>query len=124
MKSTPILAAAVASLLAASAADARGGARIVRPGTGNPVPRDCPLVVNFGSYGAGIDQPTLARVNTLLARDRKVTNVSRHRWGREGEVTLCVHARTAADSGRLARRIRATIPANPRGPVAVETRRR
>lgn len=122
MKSLPVLAAA-AAILVASAADARGG-RAPRPGTHAPVPRDCPLVVSFGSYGAGIDRPTLVRVEALLARDRTVTNVARYPWGREGEVTLCVRARGNSDLVRIANRIRAALPARTRGPVTVENRGR
>lgn len=116
MKKLLILAAT--ATLAASAADAR----VARPGPGGPpqVPADCPLTVAFASYGAGIDGGTLARVERLLAADRGVRRVSRHPWGREGEVTLCARTRSNGDAARLARRIRAMIPPRPRGPVTVE----
>jgi hypothetical protein len=116
MKRLLILAAT--ATLAASAADAR----LPRPGPGGPpqVPANCPLTIAFGSYGPGIDGPTLANVERMLRTDRRVRSVSRHPWGREGEVTLCVRPRRIADAGRLAQRIRAMIPARPRGPVQVE----
>lgn len=115
MKSLPVLAAAI-TLVAAPAA----AARTPGPGQGTPVPRNCPLVVVFGSYCAGIDQPTLERVDHYLAGERTVTAVSRHPWGREGEITLCVRARGSADLVRIGNRIRAAIPARPRGPIRVE----
>jgi hypothetical protein len=115
MKKLLIL-AATATLVAASAA----GARAVPPRRGPPVPASCPLTVAFQSYGAGIDGQALAQVSQRLRTDRRVRSVSRHLWGREGEVTLCVRPVRIADGGRLARTIRAMIPARPRGPIQVE----
>jgi len=112
MKSLSALAAAAAALLAISGAAARVPAR-------SPPPRNCPLLVTFGSYGAGIDGTTLDRVEHYLAGERTVTSVSRHPWGREGEVTLCVRGRGDSDLVRIGNRIRAAIPARPRGPVTV-----
>ena len=113
MKRLLVLAASIT--LAAAAADAR------MPRLGAPhVPADCPLTIAFSSYGAGIDGGTLARVERLLSADRGVRRVSRHPWGREGEVTLCARTRSNGDAARLARRIRALIPPRPRGPVTVE----
>lgn len=120
MKSLPVLAAVAATLFAIPGADGRARA----PGPGTPVPRNCPLLVVFGSYGAGIDRPTLDRVEHYLAGERTVTNVSRHPWGREGEVTLCVRARGSADLVRIGNRVRAAIPARPRGPITVENHAR
>ena len=82
----------------------------------------CPLTVSFGSYAMGIDAGALAKVDALLKRDRMVRGVERSRWGREGEVTLCVQTRSESHARRLARRVRALIPARPRGPVTIETR--
>ena len=115
MKRLLILAAA--TILAASAA----GARMPGPGPGGPpqVPADCPLTVAFTSYGAGIDGAARASIERLLGRDRGVRSVSRHPWGREGEITLCVRTRSNGDAGRLSRQIRAMIPARPRGPVNI-----
>ncbi|MES2444932.1 MAG: hypothetical protein V4574_19075 [Pseudomonadota bacterium] len=83
-------------------------------------PRDCPLVVSFGSYAMGIDGSAFAKVSALLARDRGVRTIEQHRWGREGEVTLCARTRGKADARRLYRAVRAVLPAKPRGPVTVE----
>lgn len=104
------------ALFAAPAAVAR------LPGGMTPVPADCPLTIGFSSYGAGIDQGSVQAVGRLLGRDRAVRAVTRHPWGREGEVTYCVRTRTAADAGRLFRSVRALLPARPRGPIALATR--
>ncbi|MEI9852251.1 MAG: hypothetical protein WDN24_16935 [Sphingomonas sp.] len=84
-------------------------------GTPDGVPADCPLTVTFASYGAGIDSGALEAVEKLLAG----VPVTRHRWGREGEVTLC--ARPASDGEALFRRIKTVFPARPRGPLSVST---
>lgn len=110
----PLLASA--AMLAAPAAIAR------LPGRVTPVPADCPLTIGFASYGAGIDRSSVLAVDRLLGRDRAVRAVTRHPWGREGEVTLCVRTRSAADAGRLFRSVRALLPARPRGPVTLSTR--
>lgn len=118
----PIFTLLLAAALAASAADAR---RAVDPRRGPQpiaVPADCPLVIGFSSYAAGIDRATFDRALALLNRDRSVRAVTRHNWGREGEVTLCAQTRTPADAARLFRAIRAFVPARPRGPVFLSTR--
>jgi hypothetical protein len=127
MKTLAVLTAAFATLLAATVADARGRAVDPRRGA-NPhgwqqPPADCPLTISFGSYGPGIDRPTLVQVEQRLRTDGRVLDVSRHRWGREGEVTLCVRPRHSADVRRLARQLRAMIPTRPRGPVEVTIHR-
>lgn len=118
MKCLPLALAAAA--LAASASEARPP----RPGigqSGQPVPRDCALTIGFSSYATGIDRPTYGAVQRLLESDRAVRGVSQHRWGREGEATLCARTRTRADAERLFHTIRRLVPARPRGPVTVHT---
>jgi hypothetical protein len=83
--------------------------------------RDCPLSIAFASYGAGIDNPVRAQVQAMLVGDRAVTGFQADRWGREGEVTLCVRTRAAPDAARLFHQVRAMIPAQPRGPIALRT---
>jgi hypothetical protein len=107
---------AAATLFAAPAAFARLPMNVM------PVPADCPLTIGFASYGAGIDGSSVQAVDRLLGRDRAVRAVTRHTWGREGEVTLCVRPRNIADAGRLFRSIRALLPARPRGPISLSTR--
>lgn len=82
-------------------------------------PRDCSLTASFGSYAMGIDGRAFERVSALLTRDRSVKAIEQFRWGREGEVTLCARTRSGADARRLFGRVRALLPAKPRGPVTV-----
>ena len=114
---------AAATVLAISPVVAREPIPPPAPGGWSQPPVDCPLIVAFSSYGAGIDRPTLLNVERLLNSDRGVRSVSRHPWGREGEVSLCARTRRLEDAFRLSRRIRAMIPARPRGPVQVNTLR-
>ncbi len=89
--------------------------------TGSRVQASCPLTIAFASYGAGIDNPLRERVQGMLVVDRAVTGFQADRWGREGEVTLCVRTRGAPDATRLFHQVRAMIPAQPRGPIALRT---
>jgi len=82
--------------------------------------RKCDLTVSFGSYAMGIDRTALAAVRRILA-DRAVRSVEDFGGGREGETSLCARTRRPADADRLFRRIRAVLPAAPRGPIAVRT---
>jgi hypothetical protein len=84
------------------------------------VPTTCAVRVEFASYAVGIDQPALLRVQALLRRDHAVRAVAAERWGREGEVTLCVHLRRRGDVRRVFTRVKAALPAKPRGPIRVE----
>lgn len=131
MKSSILLAAA--ALCAASAADARvapplrmpEAVALPAPRHGAPnVPRDCAITVSFGSFGAGTDRATLERMERRLRTDRRVRNVTRHPWGREGELTLCVRLARAIDVYRVGRDLDAMVPARPRGPVQVDYPRR
>lgn len=112
-KMPPLLIAA--ALFAAPAAIAR-----LPRGGGSPAPADCPLTIGFSSYGAGIDRSSQA-IERLLAGDRAVRAVTRHGWGREGEITLCVRTRSGADANRLFHAARRLIPVRPRGPVSLRT---
>ncbi|WP_180140737.1 hypothetical protein [Sphingomonas sp. R-74633] len=82
----------------------------------------CAVSVQFGSYAMGIDRPAFERVRTLLAHDRGVLTVEHQRWGREGETTLCVQLRKASDTRRVFGRVKAALPARPKGPVTLEAR--
>ena len=113
------LSIAAATLLAGSAAESHMLAP-VPPG----VPANCPISVSFGSYASGIDQPTFARMELRLRADRRVRSFTRHPWGREGEVTLCVHPARPRDRAGLAQDLRAMIPPRPRGPIQVHVARR
>lgn len=109
----------IAALLTLGAAHA--GTRTVPITPVTEAPRNCPLTIGFGSYAMGIDGKTYDAVTGLLTRDRGVTAVEQHRWGREGEVTLCARTRGGADARRLFGRVRALFPRAPRGPLTVST---
>lgn len=81
----------------------------------------CALSIAFGSYAMGIDGPTRTRVEALLVADRGVAGFDTRRWGREGEVTLCVNTRSHADTNRIFQAVRAMIPDRPRGPISLQT---
>ena len=109
------------AILAATAADGRS-ARMPRvPPFSSPVPVNCPLIIGFSSYGAGVDRPAMQAIQSLLDRDRAVRSVTRHPWGREGEVTLCAYARRRADTVSLFHAIRRLVPARPRGPITIQS---
>ncbi len=71
------------------------------------------MTVSFGSVCCGIDQPTRARITEYVAADRRVAGTSERRWGREGEIDLCIATRS--DPGGLARDLTVLIPARAEG---------
>lgn len=89
--------------------------------TGGRIDRPCPLTITFASHGTGIDGPARERVQSLLLTDRRVAAFETRRWGREGEVTLCVRTRASADAALLFNQIRGMIPPQPRGPISLST---
>lgn len=80
----------------------------------------CDLKVDFASIGTGIDGDVLQKVDALLANDKGVAAVERERWGKEGEITLCVDTRTGADADRLFDAVKALFPATSQKPLRVE----
>ncbi len=98
------------------------GAVVVNQPRGAEIPADCDVRIEFGSYAMGIDRTASAAIDRLLAEDPGVVSAEAFGWGREGEKTICVRVRSAADGDRLARAIAATFPAEPRGPLSVTTR--
>lgn len=76
-------------------------------------PGRCDVTVSFGSVCCGIDQPTRARITDYVAGDRRVAGTSERRWGREGEIDLCIDTRSDPDG--LTRDLTAMIPARPTG---------
>lgn len=81
----------------------------------------CDLKVEFASIGAGIDRAVLENVDALLSSDKGVSTVGRERWGREGEITLCVATPSEADAARLFGQVKALFPAMTEKPLRVET---
>jgi hypothetical protein len=118
MMKLPLFAIA-ATLLAAAAADARAPAPPLRRGGPPSIPSNCTITIAFSSYGAGIDRPTLVRMERMLHADRRVGGMSRHPWGREGEVTLCLRVPRARNVHALATDLNEMIPRRPRGPIQV-----
>ncbi len=113
--------AVVAALSAATSLSA-ASARVAPPPVEVPEAAAlCPVTVEFGSYGAGIDGESLARIDRFLSHDRRVRQVERSRWGREGEVRLCVTPRRPADATALLRALRPLVAPHPRGPVHAAT---
>jgi hypothetical protein len=82
----------------------------------------CAVSVQFGSYAMGIDRPAFDKVQALLKRDARVRGVELRRWGREGETTLCVSLRRQSDARAVFGRVKAALPAKPKGPILVEAR--
>lgn len=82
-------------------------------------PAECPLAVRFASYAMGIDGSAAKQIGALLTSEPAVAAVTRHRWGMEGENTLCVQLRPGADPAGIAERIRPLLPQKPRGPIEV-----
>ncbi len=80
----------------------------------------CALSIRFGSYAMGIDTAAARAVERLVSESKDVVGVTRSAAGREGEYVLCVETRGAAASARLAERVAALLPAEPRGPILVE----
>ena len=107
-------AAALAALLACAAARA---APLVRDTMVEPT--GCSLTVRFGSYAMGIDRPAATKIAAAIGRSKGVAAVTRYRWGREGEYTLCVRTRTAREAAALFERLRPLLPPRPLGPIAM-----
>ncbi|MCW3836658.1 hypothetical protein ACFQ1E_12730 [Sphingomonas canadensis] len=115
MRPLPVLAAAIAAALLTACTAATPPVKPVP--APDQVPQDCPLTVTFASYAMGIDRETHDAVERLLTG----VPYDRHPWGREGEVTLCVHPRTAAEKDVLLGKIQSLFPSRPRGPLSVST---
>ncbi|MEQ1780601.1 MAG: hypothetical protein ABMA14_04525 [Hyphomonadaceae bacterium] len=81
----------------------------------------CDLKVDFASIGTGIDGVTLQKVDALLSGDTGISTIDRQRWGKEGEITLCVDTRTTADATRLFGAVKGVFPASSVKPISVET---
>lgn len=106
-------------LLAAAFASASAcAAPAERPGPAEDQAR-CDVAVRFGSYAMGIDRGAAAEVERIVAAHATVTGVRRSAAGREGEYELCVATRSAQGAENLFERLKAALPANPRGPVSI-----
>ena len=80
----------------------------------------CDVTVRFGSYGAGADQAVADRVALAARTDHGVRRITRRPWGREGELDLCVMAKSAALAPGVFERLRPLIPAKGKaGPISI-----
>lgn len=86
----------------------------------------CDLIVSFGSKCCGIDQDAKTKISAFLADDDRVVDVSERRWGREGEVDLCVAIRDQmafSEFSDFFTQLNGLIPADTqdgsRGPVSL-----
>lgn len=100
--------AAVAALMAACQPMATPP--VTDTGAGPIDPSQCDVVASFGSVCCGIDQDTHAKITRYVSADRRVTGSSERRWGREGEIDLCLITRSGADADSLARDLTAMVP--------------
>lgn len=85
------------------------------PSAGPVDPSQCDVVVSFGSVCCGIDQDTRAKITEYVSADRRVTGSSERRWGREGEIDLCLVTRSGADADSLVRDLAAMVPPRAEG---------
>ena len=105
-------------LLAAAAwTSAPAAPRTIRDDPGSAA--GCALRVDFGSYAMGIDRGAAVRVERAILSAAGVSDVVRHRWGREGEYSLCVSTRSPRVAAALFARLKPLLPAKPRGPIAL-----
>ena len=104
-------------LLAAGALPAPADAATIRDVPGKA--SGCALRVDFGSYAMGIDGTAAQAIERTILSARGVGQVTRHRWGREGEYTLCVRMRTAGAAAALFQRLRPLLPPKPHGPITL-----
>lgn len=82
----------------------------------------CDVTVQFGSYAMGIDGRSFDRVQTYVRRHpRLIQTSSVTAWGREGEKTVCLTARTRKSVNTVFHDVRGLIGKGQRGPVEVRT---
>lgn len=111
----------IAAAAGAAAGACAAGESAAREETVVPRTARCGVTVSFGSYAMGIDRPAAAEVDRIVAGDAGVTSVTREGAGREGEYALCIETRSPEAAQRLFERIRAVLPADPRGPIRVRS---
>ena len=114
-----LLVAAIAAASPSLAVTPEGGrpVRGIAPGDEN-----CDVTVVFGSYAMGIDSESYAKVERYLKRRPKVKFKATN-WGREGERTICINAKTDAAARRIYADLEAMAPATAnRGPITIRSR--
>lgn len=92
MKQLTVLAAALTLAACATTAEGEAPSGPIAPGA-----EGCDVAVSFGSYAMGIDQEAYGRVDAWLkTKPDLVADVKVTPWGREGERTVCVTAKSAS----------------------------
>ena len=110
--------AAACATVPATAAQPEGSRLSIAPGDEN-----CDVTVVFGSYAMGIDSQTFAKVDAYLKRRAPAVTANTSSWGREGERTICVTARTGKMTRKVFNDIRNMTPrVARRGPVEIRSR--
>lgn len=110
--------AAACATVPADAAQPEGARPSIAPGDEN-----CDVTVVFGSYAMGIDSETFTRVDAYLKRRAPAVTANTTNWGREGERTICVTARTGKLTRKVFYDIRNMTPrVARRGPVEIRSR--
>lgn len=84
-----------------------------------PAPPACRITVSFGSFAMGIDRAAAARIERFLADRHDVASMERRPWGREGEYSLCIRLKPAADAPALYAQLKRLVPKEGRGPIEV-----
>ena len=56
----------------------------------------CAVKATFGSYAMGVDRELASEIQKTIDADKRVANVTRRPWGREGEFDLCLTLRPGA----------------------------
>lgn len=117
MKRSTIFAAIVILPVAAAAAEIEQ----IPKGQSDLDEKSCDVVTEFASACCGIDQKTFEAVGGYVKSSRNVVRARLYSWGREGEKTFCLTARTQGLKRRVYREIRAILPAPPKpgSPVTV-----
>ena len=120
MKRLVLIAAAAASLAACATTESADAASPAAPGDSEA----CDVTVVFGSYAMGIDGDTFAKVEAYLAERKDVVSQAQTTsWGREGERTICIDAKTDAAAKKIYADLEAMAPKTAnRGPITLKSR--
>jgi hypothetical protein len=79
-----------------------------------PPDSPCALTITFGSYASGTDRKVEQQIRQYLRRKPNLIIASERSWGREGEHTLCVEAKSKRAAQEGYESIRALVPKESR----------
>lgn len=115
-----------AGLIAAVVWAAAGAATAAPIEVGGPPPdmagAACDVRVEFASTAAGINRAAFERIARFVERRRDVSRARQWNWGREGERTLCLNARSRQAGVRVFRAIASMRFPNPNGAITTVER--